>query len=58
MTMICKRCNKDHKVDNTGPLTECEREAYTNLGGAIGTTGREKIKGFGLGQNRFQLNQK
>ncbi len=57
--MTCTRCNKDHKLENTGPLTVCEREAYFAEGGAMGkTAGGEKVRGFALGQNRFQLNGK
>ena len=54
----CKKCGRDHKLPNEGPLNVCEREAYLSQGGAIGKAGNEKIRGFGLGQNRFQLNEK
>lgn len=53
--MICQKCNKDHKIKQTGELNVCEREAYFFMG-AKGVDQKGKtIYGFGLGQNRFQF---
>lgn len=56
----CSKCKLDHSKPNTGPLTECEREAYFAQGGAMGIdpVTRKKIRGFGIGQSRFQINDK
>ncbi len=52
--MTCQKCKKDHKVANTGPLTVCENNEY-RLHGAAGKRGNENVRGFGIGQNRFQF---
>ena len=58
MNQICTQCQRNHKEENVGPLTVCERAAYFAQGGAMGKVGNEKVRGFGLGQNRFQLKER
>jgi hypothetical protein len=53
--MICKKCNKDHSIENEGPLTECEKLDYFSQGSWVIRNG-EKIRAFGTG-NRFKFDE-
>lgn len=53
--MICLKCKRDHLKKNTGPLTTCELNEWSKMGGKSNSVGSDKYPyAFGSG-NRFQF---
>ena len=47
--MICKRCNKDHKVKNDGPLTVCELAGWQRGGVKTYDSKGKTLYAYGVG---------